>query len=145
MVEEVGPQPAGADPDLATGMLLDFGIATEADLRGRSTARAAYRALVASLDGVQPPRLVRDLLDAWRFAAGHESIDAATQVAGVLSVLEPGWEPDDVKAMGGVQRCRDDRGAAGGAGLTPGRAGNGRPRRHRIQSRAYWSTARSAR
>lgn len=98
VVEEVGLLPAGADPDLATRMLLDFGIATEADLRGRADAKAAYRTLAASLGEVRPPQVVRDRLDAWRFVSGREVIDVATQTAGVLRVLQPGRSPEAAAA-----------------------------------------------
>ena len=67
-VDELALAPSGADPSLASGLLVAYGVAEDqALLADRAAARAAWLDLVAATDGWIVPPAVRVPMAAWRF------------------------------------------------------------------------------
>lgn len=82
IVDEVGLAPtAGADPQLAEDLLLDYGIATTRSLDGRAEARAAFHDLQAMAPDEVTPAAVRRALDDWKFDDAQKLMRLATSVA----------------------------------------------------------------
>jgi hypothetical protein len=77
-VDELALAPAGADSTLASDLLVAVGVAEDATLLAdRAAARAAWRNLVAAVDGWVVPAAVREPLAAWRFRDASAAITLA--------------------------------------------------------------------
>lgn len=77
--DELGLAPAGErDLMYAQQPLIDHGIASAKELKGRSSARADYHAALAAMDGVLMPPAVTRPMDAWRFRDARAMIPVAT-------------------------------------------------------------------
>ena len=77
-VDELALAPAGAPDNLASDLLLEYGVAGDrALLTQRATVRQAYRELLGTVDGWVVPTVVRAPLAAWKFSAAGAAIEAA--------------------------------------------------------------------
>jgi hypothetical protein len=77
-VDELALTPAGADDTLASGLLAEYGVATDpALLAERQAARRAYHDLVSSTAGWVVPAAVRAPMAAWDFKGAMAAIEAA--------------------------------------------------------------------
>lgn len=80
-VDEIGLVPAGvADLEYAQDLLLYYGVAEPAELRGRAEARAAYHELAADLGAWAMPEAVRVPLEVWDFGEARTLIATAREV-----------------------------------------------------------------
>ena len=79
-VDELALRPAGANEDLATDLLLKYGVTTDRALLGKRTAaRRAYHELIDTVKGWVVPPVVRTPLTAWNFDAARDALDASGQ------------------------------------------------------------------
>lgn len=77
-VDELALAPAGADDALASGLLVEYGVASDqALLDERAKARQAYHELLATADGWVVPVAVRAPLAAWHFRDAQTAVEAA--------------------------------------------------------------------
>jgi hypothetical protein len=77
-VDELALAPAGAGETVASDLLAEYGVATDAPLLARRIeARRAWRDLVATTQGWMAPVAVRAPLAAWDFPAATAAIDSA--------------------------------------------------------------------
>ena len=78
IVTERGLIPAGADPDLAADLLVEYGVTPDRDeMTAHGAARDAYHAL-RDLAGGPVPAFITDALARWDFETAQSAIDAAT-------------------------------------------------------------------
>jgi hypothetical protein len=79
IVTERGLVPAGADPDLATNLLVAYGVTNDqTKLEAHAAAIRAYRELVTLTGGHVPPA-VTGQLSAWNFGAANAAMTSATE------------------------------------------------------------------
>lgn len=114
-VEVRGLIPADAeDPGLAQRQLLDHGIATPAELSGRTSAWQLYTDALMEMAGTRMPGYVDELMAAWQFPealmaivestrvysaiAGHPNMAAADRAA-YLAALEAADSPEVLAAL----------------------------------------------
>ena len=97
IVTERGLIPAGADPDLAADLLVEYGVTPDRDeMTAHGAARDAYHAL-RDLAGGPVPAFITDALARWDFETAQSAIDAATEAwttAGSVEGVLPGVEAD---------------------------------------------------
>jgi hypothetical protein len=80
-VDEIGLVPAGvADFEYAQDLLLYYGVAEPAELKGRTEARAAYHALAEDLGAWVMPEAIRGPLEVWDFDEARTLIATAREV-----------------------------------------------------------------
>jgi hypothetical protein len=84
-VEVRGLIPAGADdPGLAERQLLDHGIATPAELSGRTSAMEVYAETLAQMDGTRLPTYVDRLMADWLFPEALLGVADAKRIYRVI-------------------------------------------------------------
>ena len=77
-VDELALAPAGAPEGLASDLLVEYGVtADRALLAKRASARRAFHALLATVDGWTVPPVVRAPLAAWKFSDAGAAIESA--------------------------------------------------------------------
>ncbi len=85
-VDELALAPAGAQADLASNLLVEFGAtADRATLARRTAARTAYHALVSAIDDWVVPDAVRHPLAAWEFDQAATAVAAASRAWAVTA------------------------------------------------------------
>jgi hypothetical protein len=96
-IDELGLIPAGEpDLELAERLLVEYGIADEATLSGRASARQIYHDTLASMDGTPMPAYVDTLMGDWAFGDALAGvIDAGRVYRAIAAAARPGESERD--------------------------------------------------